>query len=170
MRKGLLVPLVISIALHVVFVGAAELFYATAERPAADTTAVSYDRAVAAGVERPGEKDGPEPAARSIQGSISLETSDPRFRPYFNTLRTGIEKNWRAPSPRGGAAPTGRLVVLFTLGRDGKLLEISVQRSSGERELDFSAVESVKSAAPFAPFPADIAEDRLSVRATFVYD
>jgi len=82
----------------------------------------------------------------------------------------GIEKNWRAPSPRGGGASTGKLVVLFTLGRDGKLREISVHRSSGERELDFSAVESVKSAAPFKPFPTDIVEDKLSVKARFVYD
>lgn len=169
MGKGLLIPLVVSVAVHALLVGAAELFYSPDKAPAVDAPAVSYGGSAGAGDE-PATGGTVTEQAGTTGGTISLETSDPRYRPYFDTLRRDIEKSWRTPSAREGRAPTGKLVIFFTLGRDGKLLEISVHKSSGERELDFSAVESIKSAMPFKPFPADIAEDRLSVKARFVYD
>ena len=170
MRKGLLIPLIISVVFHGVVIGAGQLLYGPEDGAQGRDPAVTYDIPDSGSNERPPGADRAEPADEPAGGSISLETSDPRYRPYFKTLRLSIEKNWRAPAPRKGTAPSGKLVVLFVLGRDGKLLEITVHRSSGVRELDFSAVESIKNAAPFKPFPGDIHEAKLSVKARFVYD
>lgn len=54
-------------------------------------------------------------------------------------------------------AASGRTVVQFTLDRRGQVLSSSVTQSSGNAALDREALDIVRRANPFPPFPADLA-------------
>jgi protein TonB len=65
---------------------------------------------------------------------------------------------------------TGVARVQFALGRDGRVLSSSLIGSSGERLLDNAAVDMVRHASPFPPFPAGIAQARMDFAAPIRFD
>jgi protein TonB len=54
----------------------------------------------------------------------------------------------------------GQVVALVTVSRDGRLIDARVDRSSGYRNLDNSALEALRQSAPYPPLPSDIPGDR----------
>jgi protein TonB len=52
----------------------------------------------------------------------------------------------------------GLVVVQLTVGRDGRLLALSLARSSGFPGRDRSVAEAIRGASPFPPLPPDIGE------------
>jgi protein TonB len=65
---------------------------------------------------------------------------------------------------------TGIARVQFALARDGRVLSASLVGGSGERMLDSAAVEMVKRASPFPPFPTGIAQARMDFAAPIRFD
>lgn len=56
----------------------------------------------------------------------------------------------------------GKTLVAFRINRDGKILSLSVNRSSGHEILDEAALESVKKAGPYPPIPGELKQSVLS--------
>lgn len=54
----------------------------------------------------------------------------------------------------------GEVVGRFTIGRDGRLLDVSVAKSSGCASVDSAMIEIARQASPYPPLPADIRGDR----------
>jgi periplasmic protein TonB len=54
----------------------------------------------------------------------------------------------------------GLVVTLVTIARDGRLLDVTISRSSGFRTLDNAVLEVIRAAAPYAPLPNDVLGDR----------
>ena len=54
----------------------------------------------------------------------------------------------------------GLVVTLVTIARDGRLLDVTISRSSGYRTLDNAVLEVIRAAAPYAPLPNDVLGDR----------
>ena len=52
----------------------------------------------------------------------------------------------------------GTVVARLTVARDGRLLDLSLARSSGFPGRDRSVADTIRRAAPFAPLPADIGQ------------
>ena len=65
----------------------------------------------------------------------------------------------------------GSLVVTVAIKSDGSLDDVEIRRSSGIKMLDQAAIRIVRLAAPYAPFPADIAKDTdiLSITRTWMF-
>jgi protein TonB len=63
------------------------------------------------------------------------------------------------------------MVVTVSIKADGSLERVEINRPSGQRILDAAALRIVQLAAPFAPFPADIARDTdiLSITRTWIF-
>jgi protein TonB len=63
------------------------------------------------------------------------------------------------------------MVVTVSIKSDGSLERVEINRPSGQRILDAAALRIVQLAAPFAPFPADIARDTdiLSITRTWIF-
>lgn len=66
---------------------------------------------------------------------------------------------------------TGSLVLSVLLDREGRVLEMELAASSGERVLDDAARRIVELAAPFAPFPPELRRehDRIMITRTWVF-
>ncbi|MDY6852887.1 MAG: TonB family protein [Thermodesulfobacteriota bacterium] len=131
----------------------------------------------------PAAKSSPTPAvmaARALAGPespdpspeediISLESKAPEYLSYLGRVKAGIARHWIFPPAARENRETGSLTAVFTLDRAGKLLKIVVEKSSGHPALDQSALEALRGAVPFPPFPEHIKLKRLNIRVYFDY-
>ncbi|MFQ5988505.1 MAG: energy transducer TonB [Candidatus Methylomirabilales bacterium] len=101
--------------------------------------------------------------------TVSLETHSSEFAPYLATVKRRIERRWLVPRFAREVGLTAKLVMLFSITKEGKLARIQVNKSSGVPILDDAAVEAVKTAAPYSPFPSHFTFRRLNIVATFEY-
>ena len=92
---------------------------------------------------------------------ISARTREDRFAAYMVEWRRKVERvgNLNYPDEAARRGLSGDLLLEVALNPDGTVADIELRRSSGEPVLDAAAVRIVELAAPFAPFPPDIAGD-----------
>ncbi len=90
---------------------------------------------------------------------------EPDFGPYMKELQRRIKMNWEPP--KGNESK--RVVLLFSIARDGRLLNVKVQKSSGLQAADDAAINAVKLTAPFRPLPPDFKGDKVDIQFTFDY-
>lgn len=64
------------------------------------------------------------------------------------------------PKESGPVRQTGSLLLRLTVSRDGRLLDVVLERSSGLSSLDAGVIETLRRASPYPPVPADIPGDR----------
>ena len=91
---------------------------------------------------------------------------EPDFGPYMKELQRRIKMNW--DPPKGNESK--RVVLLFSIARDGRLLNISVHRSSGLPAADKAAIDAVKLTAPFRPLPPEYKRNSVDIQFTFDYN
>lgn len=89
---------------------------------------------------------------------ITASTRDPAYAMYYRALRSRIEHIGNINFPqRNGARLYGELTVRIPVYKNGTIEEreggVSIARSSGNPALDNAALNIVRRAAPFGPFP-----------------
>ncbi|MEF3194313.1 MAG: energy transducer TonB [Halothiobacillaceae bacterium] len=72
---------------------------------------------------------------------------------YRARIRQAIDEHKHYPRMARRLGLEGRVVVAFTVEADGRLARVRVVESSGSEVLDEAALEAVRQAAPFPPFP-----------------
>ncbi len=87
------------------------------------------------------------------------------FPYYLVTLRDKIALNWYRFT--GGKELGVEIVVYFKVGRDGKLLELRLERSCGVARFDRAALEAIEKSAPFPPLPKGYDGNYLAIRVIF---
>ena len=91
---------------------------------------------------------------------------EPDFGPYMRDLQRRIKMNW--DPPKGNESK--RVVLLFKIAKDGRLLSCSVFKSSGLPNADKAALNAVQLTAPFRPLPADFRGQSIDIQFTFDYN
>lgn len=84
---------------------------------------------------------------------------------YDAALQRKIRSNWRSIQVSQSRKVTVRLI----LDRGGQLKDLKILQASGDGEADQVALEAVRSAVPFAAFPAEATQNSLQVDFTFEY-
>lgn len=100
------------------------------------------------------QKISPEEMAKSYWG------------PYMRELEQKIKGNWNPPKD----GVTKRVVVIFTIGRDGKFLDKKITKSSGNKNADSAALRAIELTAPFRPLPKEFEGDSVPIEFTFDYN
>ena len=97
------------------------------------------------------------PRVRTIS-TLTAKASDDAF--YLRQWQEKIERvgNLNYPERIRRENLTGRLRVLVALNPDGSVKEAQILKSSGHPVLDQAALDIVRLAAPFAPFPRSMRE------------
>ncbi|HEX5777449.1 MAG TPA: TonB family protein [Xanthobacteraceae bacterium] len=133
-----------------------------AERPSpqksAPSRAASPSRAAAA--DSPGQSGA---GGRADVGGRAAISS------YFARVQAHLSRQVY-PTEARASGVSGVVRVVFSLGRDGRVLSVSLAQSSGKSVLDQAALAVVRAAAPFPPFPSDIRESRLELGAPIRFD
>ena len=91
---------------------------------------------------------------------------EPDFGPYMRDLQRRIKMNW--DPPKGNESK--RVVLLFKIAKDGRLLSCSVFKSSGLPGADKAAINAVQATAPFRPLPAEFKGQSIDIQFTFDYN
>ncbi len=100
---------------------------------------------------------------------VTPDTREALLAPYLVSWRTKIERlgtmnypqaAWRAPATRN---PDVEVVILA----DGSLESAVIKRSSGSAKLDQAALDILKLASPFDPFPKEMADKYRLLRFTY---
>ena len=88
------------------------------------------------------------------------------FGPYMRELQRRIKMNWEPP--KGNESK--RVVLLFKIARDGRLISHKVYKSSGLPAADRAAMQAVELTAPFKPLPPEYKGDSVDIQFTFDYN
>lgn len=103
---------------------------------------------------KPVERRPPAPETRAAPKSERVAPASTAGAMAYNSLVFGhLQRFKRYPSDANGAA--GVTVVRFTVNRAGQVLASSVTKSSGNAALDREALDILRRANPFPPFPDD---------------
>ena len=89
---------------------------------------------------------------------IGARTQEYRFAQYIEDWRIKVERigNLNYPEQARRKKLYGKLQLSVSILKDGRVENIEVSRSSGQRILDAAAMRIVKLAAPYAPLPPSI--------------
>ncbi|MEM8766416.1 MAG: TonB family protein [Pseudomonadota bacterium] len=98
--------------------------------------------------------------------SVSTKTADEAA--YLNMWRQKVERIGNNNYPSG---VQGDLRMLVVITWDGKLKDLRILQSSGQRELDDAALNIVRIAAPYQPFPVEMRKkyDQLEIIRTWKF-
>jgi periplasmic protein TonB len=100
-------------------------------------------------------------ARRPRRKFVSASTQEYKYASYLHAWRKKVEQigTLNFPDEAKRNQLYGNLVLLVSLNSDGTIHRIELRKSSGHKVLDDAAIRIVRLAAPFAPFPANIAEE-----------
>jgi len=124
--------------------------------------------------DQPGPEDEPGPAQlRGPQRDELWITPDSReamLAPYLDAWRRKVEHigTLNYPTAARHAGVQASPVVEVAIGADGRLEQARIRRASGFADLDHAALEILKLASPFDPFPPELAAKTHTLR--FAYE
>ncbi|MDB5801370.1 MAG: energy transducer TonB [Rhodocyclales bacterium] len=100
-------------------------------------------------------------AERPRKTVISPRTKESAFALYTVAWRKVVEDigSLKFPKDAAGKAIYGSVMLSIEIDRKGRLVDTSVERSSGNKRLDEAALHIVRMASPFKPLPAETARD-----------
>lgn len=110
-----------------------------------------------------------KPPVEPKEATISLDTRDSTYHPYTKVLKEMILNRWIYPLSARQAFIQGSLLIVFRLDRGGNLIACNMATSSGHEILDAHALQAIRLASPFPPFPENIMVQFLNINASFVY-
>jgi protein TonB len=108
-------------------------------------------------------------AAQSGGGQVGVGPNSPlgnRYGWYAELIRQRIAQNWRTAGldARGQSAPA---IVSFTIMRDGTVRNPQISQSSGNPNIDNTALRAVYESNPMPALPPQITESYISAQFTF---
>ena len=100
-------------------------------------------------------------ANRPRRTSVSSSTKEYKYANYLEGWRRKVEQigNLNYPEEARRKHLYGNLILRVAVHADGSIEQTQVLRSSGFKVLDEAAIHIVELAAPYAPFPPDIAAE-----------
>jgi TonB family protein len=93
------------------------------------------------------------------------------FNQYLGKMHSDVNKNWSASLPDAylkGAK--GRSIVRFDINRDGTIVDISLEVTSGNDSLDQAAINAVRNSSPLDPLPQTFKGHHIALRCNFQYN
>ena len=111
-------------------------------------------------------------AKRPKRKFISASTQQYEYAAYMRAWVAKVERigNLNYPEQARRQGLGGRLIMTVSIGRNGDVKNVLIQRSSGRKVLDDAAIRVVKLASPFPPLPATKEEiDILDITRTWDY-
>ena len=102
--------------------------------------------------------------------TVDFDTKEFKYISYFLKLKRKIGMVWSYPRESYQKGESGKVLLLMSLDRSGKLVNLTMLKSSGFSLLDNEAKNAVLEAAPYPPFPSSWgAMKKINIRISFVY-
>ena len=102
---------------------------------------------------------------------ILSDTRGVDFGPYLARLVFSVRRNWYMVIPEvARLGKKGRVVIVFDILRDGRVLKLYLVGPSGTLPLDRAALAAIKMSIPCPPLPEEFSGDHLRLQFTFLYN
>ena len=95
-------------------------------------------------------------APRNSAGGVDLSS-------YSDAMHEKIASKWSPPSVDKDA----RVVLEFTIQKNGHVINEKIDKSSGIKELDNSALKALRNASPLPPLPLNLEQNSITVKFDF---
>ena len=102
--------------------------------------------------------------AEEESGSITGDDFKEIWGRYTNSIQLKIAQAKTYPSLARERKQQGKAFLSFKLDKDGRILEFSIENSSGHKILDQAAIKAIKEAAPFPIIPASLNKKYASLK------
>ena len=103
--------------------------------------------------------------------AILSDTQGYDFGRYLNAVITKVRSNWFSVMPESARlGQKGRVLVRFTIVKDGKVQDLKAVLESGNQALDRAAVAAVQTSNPFPALPDDFKGERIVLQFPFLYN
>lgn len=114
-----------------------------------------------------GNGDPGNPSPGNLSGAPGVDAlKEPDFGPFMMELRRKIKRNWHPP--RGNESK--KVILIFKVAKDGRLLQLNIKRSSGNPDADDAALQAVRMSAPFRQLPPEYQESSINIEFSFEYN
>jgi len=109
----------------------------------------------------------PKTPAAAESGGLKIDTKDFPFAYYLTILQNRVQNNWNPPYQTTTQQEKMSTIVGFQVLRNGKIVNVAVEKSSGRYLYDQAAQRAVYSANPLPPLPDEFNGEFLSVHIEF---
>ena len=93
------------------------------------------------------------------------------FARYIGALMNRVRYNWYMMIPEvARRGEKGKVSVIFTIIRDGKVQDLRLVLSSKVQALDRAATAAIEASNPFAALPSDFKGDHIDLQLSFLYN
>ena len=115
---------------------------------------------------------GPQNPNLYIPGpQILSDTMGVNFHPYLLRMLALVRRNWYALIPEiARLGRQGRVVLQFTILRDGSVPDLILAEGSGTRSLDGAALASIQLSNPFPALPQEFPGTDIRMQFTYLYN
>ena len=109
----------------------------------------------------------PTAPAVAESGGLKIDTKNFPFAYYLTILQNRIQGNWNPPYQTSTSQEKMSAIIKFQVQRNGRIENVSLERSSGRYLFDQAAQRAVYSANPLPPLPDEFRSDHLLVHIEF---
>lgn len=102
-----------------------------------------------------------------VQGKVSVDGTKFPFTYYLGIIQSKVTGGWE---PGGGKTGEKKVVVYFRILKSGEIIYSRIEKSSGSRPLDLTALRAVTLASPLPPLPQEFEESFLGVHFGFTIE
>jgi outer membrane biosynthesis protein TonB len=102
---------------------------------------------------------------------ILSDTMGTNFGPYLRRILSDIKRNWDPLLPEEARYPLnkqGETFIRFTIGKDGKILAMTLEDSTHDIAIDKSCWNAIKAEGQFPPLPTEFPGPNLELRIHFL--
>jgi TonB family protein len=93
------------------------------------------------------------------------------FAPYLRLILQTVKRNWQSVMPEAvRLGRRGKVSIVFSIGRDGQVIKLVINDSSGIDSFDKAAVPGISMSNPFPPLPSAFKADHIAVQFNFAYN
>jgi periplasmic protein TonB len=101
-------------------------------------------------------------------GPLFFDPAGADFTAWLNHFKNEVYRNWIVPQAALFGFRRGHVDITFTVGRDGTIRRLEVQKSSGTPALDRAAVNALRGGR-LLPLPTDYGPPEVTMEVTFFY-
>lgn len=99
----------------------------------------------------------PSAQSQNNNGSVDMKS-------YTEAMHNKISSKWTPPSVEKG----GKVIVEYTIQKNGHIINEKIETSSGNKELDASALKALRKASPLPPLPMNLKQDSINAKFNFI--
>ena len=178
-KKILIISIVVSLVSHVFMLSLAGLVDMRGNTIKEEVLTISLKDPPPTPDKKQGEKQEEKPLPRHEENTdyhkakhdetVELASLDTKYVPYLQKIKKKIETIWIYPQSALEREEEGTTVIKFSLSKSGSLTANDIISSSGSQFLDEGALDVIRSAAPYDPFPREFDLAQLNIIARFQY-